>query len=197
MLYMKKSMENPGYSSIQTRYPIEPYEESVRMNTDKQCNFVYGEIFGATEEPFKPTKIRIIKRRLAYYGFLVVRKVLPRISSPLSPRLQPEENLNLQPGDWVEVRSKAEIYATLDPRGKFKGLGFMPEMEKFCGKRFRVWKKVSMIALESTGEMRRLRSPTVFLEGAFCDGGFHYNCDRSCFCFWREAWLRRVTDEKG
>ena len=167
------------------------------MNTGKEsCNFVYGEIFGATEEAFKPTRVSIIKRRLAYYRFLAMRRLSPLISSLASPLPRPEEDLHLEPGDLVEVRSRAEIYATLDNRGKFEGLGFMPEMVKYCGKRFRVRKKVSMIALESTGEMRKLRSPTVFLEGAYCDGEFHYKCDRSCFCFWREAWLKRVPDEK-
>jgi hypothetical protein len=32
---------------------------------------------------------------------------------------------------------------------------------------------------------------TVLLDGAICDG-WGGKCDRSCFFFWREAWLRRV-----
>jgi hypothetical protein len=68
----------------------------------------------------------------------------------------------------------------------------MPEMIKFCGQKFKVYKKVENIALESTGEMRKLLSPTVFLEWVYCDGEFHEKCDRSCFCFWKEVWLKRV-----
>jgi len=105
------------------------------------------------------------------------------------------EVLNLQPGEWVEVRSAKEIFATLDMQGKLKGLRFTPEMAKFCGKRFKVYKRLDRILLEATGELRKIRTPTVLLEGVFCDGKAHGGCDRSCFCFWREAWLKRVTSQ--
>lgn len=103
-----------------------------------------------------------------------------------------EENLDLQPGEFVRVRSLEEILSTLDENGKYKGLLFMPEMEEFCGKKYRVFKKVRSITLEFNGEVRILRSPTVFLEGVYCDGKRHHACDRSCLLFWREAWLKRV-----
>ena len=103
------------------------------------------------------------------------------------------ETLNLQPGEWVEVCSVKEIFATLDKRGKLKGLRFTPEMVKFCGRRFKVYRRLGKIILEETGELRRIRTPTVLLEGVLCDGEAHGGCERSCFCFWREAWLRRVV----
>jgi hypothetical protein len=99
---------------------------------------------------------------------------------------------NLKAGDWVEVRSTKEILATLDRKYALRGLGFEPEMAKFCGKRFRVYKKLDRIKLEATGELRKIKSPTVILEGVFCDGEFHGGCDRSCFCFWREEWLKKT-----
>jgi hypothetical protein len=102
-------------------------------------------------------------------------------------------NLGLSPGEWVQVKSPREIFATLDQHGKLKGLSFNREMAKFCGKRFKVYKRLEKMILESTGELRKIRTPTVMLEGVFCDGEAHDNCDRSCFCFWREAWLRRVN----
>jgi hypothetical protein len=105
-------------------------------------------------------------------------------------------SLGLQIGDWVEVRSAKEIFSTLDQNGKFKGLSFTPEMAKFCGKRFKVYKKLQNIILEATGELRKIRAPTVLLEGVVCDGERHGKCDRSCFCFWREAWLRRVDSDR-
>jgi hypothetical protein len=105
----------------------------------------------------------------------------------------PKESLGLTPGEWVEVKSVKEILATLDQHGKLKGLAFNREMAKFCGKRFKVYKRLEKIVLESTGELRRIKTPTVILEGVFCDGETHDNCDRSCFCFWREAWLQRVN----
>jgi hypothetical protein len=102
------------------------------------------------------------------------------------------KNLNLQRGDWVQVRSVKEIFGTLDQRGKLRGLQFTPEMVQFCGKRLRVYKKLDRIILEATGELRKIKTPTVLLEGVFCDGKAHGGCDRSCFCFWREEWLRRI-----
>jgi len=103
-----------------------------------------------------------------------------------------DEVLDLQPGELVQVRSLDEIYSTLDGEGKYKGLLFMPEMEDFCEKKYHVFKKVRSITLETDGEVRKLKSPTVFLEGVYCDGKRHNNCDRSCLLFWREAWLKRV-----
>ena len=46
--------------------------------------------------------------------------------------------LDLRVGEVVEVRSRDEILATLDQRGEFEALPFMPEMLQFCGRRFRV-----------------------------------------------------------
>jgi len=103
------------------------------------------------------------------------------------------ENLDLKPGEWVAVKSAKEILSTLDADLKHKGLSFDPEMLKFCGRRFRVYKRVNKIIVESTGKVRAMRSPTVLLEGVLCNGLTHGGCDRSCFCFWREAWLRRVS----
>jgi hypothetical protein len=39
-------------------------------------------------------------------------------------------------GEMVEVRSKEEILATLDERGRLHGMPFMPEMLQYCGQRF-------------------------------------------------------------
>jgi len=103
----------------------------------------------------------------------------------------PEEVLNLQPGEMVEVKSEEEILATLDPQGRQRGLSWMPTMGKFCGKRFRVFKRLDRILLESTGEFRKIKN-TVLLEGVLCDGEGFYGCSRSCFHYRREVWLKRV-----
>jgi hypothetical protein len=102
-----------------------------------------------------------------------------------------EEVLNLKPGDWVEVKSEDEIYATLDSNRRNKGLLWMVNMRIFCGKRYRVFKRVSTILLECDGQVRKLKN-TVLLEGVYCDGIEFNGCDRSCPHFWREAWLKRV-----
>jgi hypothetical protein len=111
------------------------------------------------------------------------------------PTKRKSEALNLQPGEWVEVRSVKEIFTTLDKEGKLRGLRFTREMAKYCGKRFKVYKRLEKLILETTGELRTIRTPTVLLEGVFCDGKFHGGCDRSCFIFWREAWLKRVLSQ--
>lgn len=164
-------------------------------NDPKICTFVYGEVIDATDyhQPF-PVKV-MMARKLASHHARQLRKRFVRLFSA-APVPADGETLNLEPGEWVEVRTGEEIAKTLDDRGKHRGLGFMPEMQKFCGKRFRVYKKVGTIMLESTGEIRRLKTPTVFLEDCFCDGQAHYGCDRSCFCFWKEAWLKRVPGKQ-
>ena len=105
--------------------------------------------------------------------------------------------LNLKPGDWVEVKSAKDIFATLDADNKLRGLRFTREMVKFCGKRYRVYKQLRKIILEATGELRKIKTPTVLLEGVFCDGSAHAGCDRSCFCYWREQWLKRVSTQNN
>jgi hypothetical protein len=102
------------------------------------------------------------------------------------------ESLNLQVGDWVEVRTEDEIKEMLDKHGKTRGLRFMPEMWKFCGSRQKIFKKIEKVKIEETGENRLVKSPTFFLEGVYCDGSFHDDCDRSCFLFWKEEWLKKV-----
>lgn len=101
-----------------------------------------------------------------------------------------QEVLAVEPGEWVRVRSRDEIHAMLDSCQRNEGLAWMPMMEDCCGKEFRVYKRVERIVLESTGEIRKLKD-TVLLEDAICDG--IYGCNRSCFFFWKEAWLERVV----
>jgi hypothetical protein len=118
------------------------------------------------------------------------------ISTPSGPEVTPEE-LHLEPGDRVVVKSMEEIEATLDGRRKTGGLYFMPNMGQFCGKEFRVLKKVQKIMLETTAEIRYIKSPTVFLEGVYCDGVPYQGCDRACLHFWREVWLKRADADSG
>ena len=104
------------------------------------------------------------------------------------------EVLGLRPGELVEVKPIDEILATLGPDRKYKGLLWMTGMRKYCGKRYRVFKRIENILLETNGESRKM-SNTVILEGVMCDGAEFGGCDRSCFHFWREAWLKRIEEE--
>jgi hypothetical protein len=106
-------------------------------------------------------------------------------------RQTPIANLNLQPGELVEVKSKEEILATLDRKGRNRGLGLTVEMLKYCGKRYRVLRRLDKIVVEQTGQIRQIAN-TVILENAACDGSANGGCPRSCYCMWREIWLERV-----
>jgi hypothetical protein len=46
---------------------------------------------------------------------------------------------------------------------------------------------------EKTGEMRSLKN-TVVLEGITCNGQAYGGCQRGCYVFWKEIWLRRVSE---
>jgi hypothetical protein len=100
-------------------------------------------------------------------------------------------DLDLRPGEWVEVKSRRQILATLDPEGKNCGLSFEVEMLEHCGRRYRVAYPVRKIILEQTGRMVELTN-TVVLEGVTCEGTCAKNCPRSNYFFWRESWLQRV-----
>jgi len=97
-------------------------------------------------------------------------------------------------GDLVEVRSKEEIFDTLDARGCLDELPFMPEMLAFCGKQFVVeavaHKTCDTAKKTSTG--RRLNN-TVHLQGNRCDGAAHGGCQADCLVFWKDAWLKPAT----
>jgi len=106
-------------------------------------------------------------------------------------RRTPTSSLNLQLGELIEVKSKEEILATLDAKGRNRGLGFSAEMLKYSGKRYRVLRRVDTAINEETGRLRQINN-TVILEGVTCDGTAHGGCKRNCYCLWREIWLKRV-----
>jgi hypothetical protein len=117
-----------------------------------------------------------------------------------SEQKPPKGELDLQPGQWVEVKSRQEIMATLDPAGKNRGLSFEIEMLEHCGRRYRVAFQVEKIILEEpgqqwTGKMVTL-DRTVVLDGVACQGLCSKNCPRANLFYWRESWLRPVEPPK-
>ena len=102
--------------------------------------------------------------------------------------------LGLHAGDWVVVRSREEILATLDRNARLDALPFQAEMLAFCGQRLRVAKVAHKTCdnIEKTGG--RWMLDAVHLEGARCDGAAHGGCQADCVFFWKEAWLRRPDD---
>ncbi|MHB8878264.1 MAG: hypothetical protein ACYC8T_31600 [Myxococcaceae bacterium] len=137
--------------------------------------------------------IRLLKRG-ARLASAVLRRVHPRQrSAPISVALP---RLDLRPGERIRVRSREEIRATLDSDGRFQGLAYVPAMDRYCQRTFVVRKRIGFFFDERT---RRLLKPkdVVILDGSFCEPALsshvdYGGCDRSCFLFWKEAWLERL-----
>lgn len=119
---------------------------------------------------------------------------MPTASMPAASSVT---RLNLRAGDFVRVRSRDEILAMLDPDGTLDGLPFMPEMEAWCGRVFRVSHRADKTCDTVTFSGQRRMRDTVHLEGLRCDGSAHGGCQAGCLTFWKEAWLVRVRDESG
>jgi hypothetical protein len=111
--------------------------------------------------------------------------------------------LDLQPGDAVRVKNRAQIAETLDHRGRNRGMGICLEMLRYCGGEAEVRARVERIIDEKTGKMRELRN-TVILQNLHKKGMepapeclcYHElgDCPRGELMFWREIWLERDTD---
>src|SRR5262245_47281918 len=95
----------------------------------------------------------------------------------------------LRVGDWVEVRTKEEILASLDSNGRLGGLPFMPQMFTYCGQRFQIFKVAHKTCDTVTGPAGLSLTQCVHLN-LRCDGQAYGGCDAACLIFWKEAWLR-------
>lgn len=103
--------------------------------------------------------------------------------------------MTLRAGDWVEVRSKDEILATLDKKGRLRELPFMPQMFEYCGKRFRVFKRAHKTC-DTVNPVQGRRVPGGIHLDIRCDGMAYGGCQAACLIFWKEAWLKPL-DESG
>ena len=104
--------------------------------------------------------------------------------------------MGLSAGDWVEVRSKEEILATLDGNGRLDGLPFMPQMFESCGQRFQVYKRAhktcDTVTGWDTGEWLARRLPNAVHLDLRCDGAAYGGCQAACLIFWKDAWLKPI-----
>ncbi len=110
-------------------------------------------------------------------------------------RRTPTAELNLQPGEWVRIRSAEQIAQTLDANGKNRGLLCDHGMCQYSGGRYRVRNRLDRMIAEPTGQMRQVQN-TVILEGLQClcwnvVGG----CPRADYMYWREIWLERAEPD--
>lgn len=108
----------------------------------------------------------------------------------------PSEQLNLQPGELVQIKSHDEILHTLNKNNRNRGLWFDAEQVPYCGKTAKVLCRVEKIINERTGKMMKVPNDCLILEGVYCQA--HYSsdrlfCPRSIYSYWREVWLKRVA----
>ncbi|HVX14787.1 MAG TPA: hypothetical protein VHC22_26595 [Pirellulales bacterium] len=160
-------------------YPLSVFKPSQYV-CDVRSN---GATWGAVSRAILMSTFNRVLRALG-------RPTIPRVTGSL-PRT-PKEELGLEAGELVEVKSHAEILATLDQHGKNRGLTFDPEMVPYCGQRFRVLRRVETLIDEKSGELRSLPGACIVLDSVVCRGLYHRLCPRAIFPYWREIWLRRV-----
>ena len=126
---------------------------------------------------------------------MVGRRVLRRPVISSSAPASCGTVLNLRVGELVQVKTAEEILATLDERGEFDSLPFMPEMLRFCGKRFRVYRRADKACDTIDWSTLRRMENAVHLAQLRCDGSAHGGCQAGCLLYWKEAWLQRVPAE--
>lgn len=98
-------------------------------------------------------------------------------------------------GDLVEVRGADDILLTLDESGALGHLPFMPEMLRFCGRRFTVVKRADKACTATDGSVRQVQN-AVHLNDVRCDGSAHGGCEAGCLLYWKEEWLKPVVMQR-
>ena len=107
----------------------------------------------------------------------------------------PTVALNLQPGEWVRVKSRDEILATCDAGLANRGMKFDAEMVPYCGGVYRVHRRVNKIVNEKTGVMQQMKTPSILLDSVVCQARYadcRLFCPRAVYTYWREIWLERA-----
>ena len=104
----------------------------------------------------------------------------------------PDARLDLQPGEWVRIKSIEEIRETLTADNSNRGLSFDREMLRYCGRTAQVLRRVDHIIDESSGQMLTMKTPCIVLADVVCTSEYHRSCPRSIYAYWREIWLERV-----
>ncbi len=134
----------------------------------------------------------------------VVRPLGPGIAWPRTPGVlpagqsTPADDLNLQPGELVRVKSQEQILRTVNSKNLNRGMYWDAELVPYCGGTFRVLKRVTQVLDERTGKMQVMKTPAIILDSVVC--GARYSdcrmfCPRATYAYWREIWLERVSPE--
>jgi hypothetical protein len=162
------------------------YVEDVRSGNASVSKVAHGVLVGFFNK-FQQANARLLPRICLIHGCKPYPFVEGRAANGT-----PQERLDLEPGEVVEVKSKDEIFATLDDRDRNRGLRFDSEMLEYCGKQAKVLRRVGHIIDEQSGKMLHIKGDCIILEGIVCTGAYHRSCPRRIFPYWREIWLKRV-----
>src|SRR5262249_40178709 len=125
---------------------------------------------------------------------------------PRTPGLIPEGQTtptarsNLQPGEWVKVKSHEEILKTVDSSSRNRGMFWDAELVPYCGGTYQVLRRVGKIIDEKTGQMVDMKNPCLVLDSVVCQARYspcRMLCPKSMYPYWREIWLERVEAPVG
>ncbi len=152
--------------------------------------------------------IKRLKRTFASPWNYYVKKWLKRYSrwienqsarfelkaNPSAPPMIHTPAYHLKAGDWVRVRPREEIEATLDRWKELKGCAFLEYMWPYCGTTQRVLQPMERFLDERDYRVKKVRG-LVLLESVICRGTPVFGrCDRCCHLFWREEWLEKIDE---
>jgi hypothetical protein len=146
-----------------------------------------------------------MKRALARPWNYHVKKWLKQIDRALNERAdkaRPQDSnqantitgvkVSLQAGDWVRVRSREEIEATLDRWKELKGCAFLEYMWQYCETTQQVLQPMERFLDERDYKVKKVKG-LVLLKDVICRGTPVFGrCDRCCHLFWRVEWLEKI-----
>lgn len=135
---------------------------------------------------------RALKRRINFLTNVIRGMIFKEGKIAASVKMECSK-ADLHPGDLVLVRSKGEIKTTLNRWNQLNGCSFMEEMWRYCGTTQRVFKRVEKF-LDERDYLIKKSKGIVILDGVICEGTKDFGtCDRSCFFFWRQEWLKKIN----
>jgi hypothetical protein len=99
-------------------------------------------------------------------------------------------------GEIVKVKSRDDIYKSLDAFNRLDGCLFTEQMWRYCNLSYHIIKVVSNIFIERDKRTHKTTAPFYVLRNIICEGRkdcFSKKCDHSCMLLWHERWLDKVN----
>lgn len=190
------------YSEPLPWWDIRQYIKDYTSGNSSLAQLMQSGVYGAyTTLSLANRRTLGIPGRWLYDRFQQLRNGIPfprRMGKIPGDQPTPREDLNIQPGEIVRIKSYADILSTINEHGSNRKMQFDADMVPYCGGTYRVRSRIERFIDERTGEMRTLKTPAVILEDVFCLGCYSHHrmqCPRSIYSWWREIWLERVSDE--